>query len=211
MARAVMERSEGLGVAEVTDFEALPGNGLSARFAGPEGGQLLTGGSYKFISSKTAVPEDMAAKAEALASEGKTPLLFTLDGKLAGIIAVADTIKEDSAQAIKELQGMGIEVVMLTGDNERTAAAIGKQAGVDRVIAGVLPNGKASVIEELKAEGSAAMVGDGINDAPALTVADTGIAIGAALLYATYTRICSGPSSTTRSAYRSRSAFTAWQ
>jgi len=181
LAKAVMERAAGLDVAEVTGFEALPGNGLSARLAGPEGGAgaALAGGSFKFISSKTVVPAALAVKAEELASEGKTPLLFTRDGKLAGIIAVADTIKDDSAQAIKELQGMGIEVVMLTGDNERTAAAIGKQAGVDRVIAGVLPNGKASVIEELKAEGSAAMVGDGINDAPALTVADTGIAIGA--------------------------------
>ncbi len=181
LAKAVMERAAGLDYAEVTDFEALPGNGLSARLTGHEegAGAMLAGGSFKFISSKTSVPAVLAAKAEGLASEGKTPLLFTKDGKLAGIIAVADTIKDDSAQAITELQGMGIEVVMLTGDNERTAAAIGKQAGVDRVIAGVLPNGKAAVIEELKAGGSVAMVGDGINDAPALTVADTGVAIGA--------------------------------
>ncbi|MBQ9890166.1 MAG: heavy metal translocating P-type ATPase [Firmicutes bacterium] len=169
----------GAGIAaqipEVTDFTALPGNGLTARLADT----VLVGGSYKYIASQTEVPAQLRSKAETLASEGKTPLLFTADGKLAGIIAVADTIKEDSAQAIEELKGMGIKVVMLTGDNERTAKAIGGQAGVDEVIAGVLPDGKADVIKRLKEEGKVAMVGDGINDAPALTVADTGIAIGA--------------------------------
>lgn len=175
LAKAVMERAEGMAIEEVSEFTALPGNGLSARLGGSE----ISGGSFKFISQKTAVPAAIAQRAESLAAEGKTPLLFARDGELAGLIAVADTIKDDSAQAIKELQGMGIEVVMLTGDNERTAAAIGRQAGVDRVIAGVLPNGKADVIEGLKKQGSVAMVGDGINDAPALTVADTGVAIGA--------------------------------
>ncbi len=162
-------------IPEVTDFSALPGNGLTARLAGA----VLVGGSFKYIASQTEVPAQLRIKAETLASEGKTPLLFTADGKLAGIIAVADTIKEDSAQAIEELKGMGIKVVMLTGDNERTAKAIGGQAGVDEVIAGVLPDGKADAIKRLKEEGKVAMVGDGINDAPALTVADTGIAIGA--------------------------------
>ena len=185
LARAVMEKaSEVFGstaasgsIPEVTDFEALPGNGLTAVLSAS--GSVLVGGSYKFIASKVRMPEDAAAKAEELASEGKTPLLFAADGELAGIIAVADTIKDDSAQAIEELKGMGIKVVMLTGDNERTARAIGTQAGVDEVIAGVLPDGKADVITRLKEEGKVAMVGDGINDAPALTVADTGIAIGA--------------------------------
>ena len=162
-------------IPEVSDFTALPGNGLSAKLQGTE----LLGGSLAFISSKAAVSEDASDKAKTLASLGKTPLLFAEGGKLLGIIAVADTIKEDSAQAIKELKGMGIRTVMLTGDNERTAKAIGDQAGVDEVIAGVLPDGKADVIKRLKAEGKTAMVGDGINDAPALTVADTGIAIGA--------------------------------
>ena len=175
LAKAVMERAGGMALDEVSEFTALPGNGLSAKLAGSE----ITGGSFKFISQKTAVPAAIAQRAESLAAEGKTPLLFARDGELAGLIAVADTIKDDSSQAIKELQGMGIEVVMLTGDNERTAAAIGRQAGVDMVIAGVLPNGKADVIEGLKKQGSVAMVGDGINDAPALTVADTGVAIGA--------------------------------
>lgn len=137
------------------------------------------GGSFKFISSQTEVSDNMKRKAEQLAEEGKTPLLFTSDGRLAGIIAVADVIKADSPQAIKELQNMGIRVVMLTGDNERTAKTIGKQAGVDEVIAGVLPDGKESVIRSLKENGKVAMVGDGINDAPALTRADIGIAIGA--------------------------------
>ena len=162
-------------IPEVSDFTALPGNGLSAKLQGTE----LLGGSLAFISSKAAVSQDSSDKAKTLASLGKTPLLFAEGGKLLGIIAVADTIKEDSAQAIKELKGMGIRTVMLTGDNERTAKAIGDQAGVDEVIAGVLPDGKADVIKRLKAEGKTAMVGDGINDAPALTVADTGIAIGA--------------------------------
>ena len=175
LARAVSARAEGMDIPAVEGFEALPGNGLRAVLDGKE----LTGGSLKYISSTTAVPADLKAGAEQLAAEGKTPLLFTFGGRLAGIIAVADTIKEDSAQAIEELKGMGIKVVMLTGDNERTAKAIGSQAGVDEVIAGVLPDGKADVIKRLKEEGKVAMVGDGINDAPALTVADTGIAIGA--------------------------------
>ena len=139
----------------------------------------LIGGSMKFISSQVSVPAALSQKAEKLAEEGKTPLLFARNGKLAGIIAVADVIKEDSPQAVKELQNMGIRVVMLTGDNERTARAIGAQAGVDDVIAGVLPDGKESVIRSLKEQGKVAMVGDGINDAPALTRADIGIAIGA--------------------------------
>ena len=171
LARAVSARAEGMDIPAVEGFEALPGNGLRAILDGKE----LTGGSLKYISSTAAVPADLKAGAEQLAAEGKTPLLFTFGG----IIAVADTIKEDSAQAIEELKGMGIKVVMLTGDNERTAKAIGSQAGVDEVIAGVLPDGKADVIKHLKEEGKVAMVGDGINDAPALTVADTGIAIGA--------------------------------
>ncbi len=175
LARAVSARAEGMDIPAVEGFEALPGNGLRAVLDGKE----LTGGSLKYISSTAAVPADLKAGAEQLAAEGKTPLLFTFGGRLAGIIAVADTIKEDSAQAIEELKGMGIKVVMLTGDNERTARAIGSQAGVDEVIAGVLPDGKADVIKHLKEEGKVAMVGDGINDAPALTVADTGIAIGA--------------------------------
>ena len=142
-------------------------------------GQRLTGGNLKFISGIAKIPEEIRTKAEALAEDGKTPLFFTRDGQLAGIIAVADVIKEDSPRAVKELQNMGIRVVMLTGDNERTARAIGRQAGVDEVIAGVLPEGKESVIRELKKKGKVAMVGDGINDAPALTRADMGIAIGA--------------------------------
>ena len=175
LARAVSARAEGMDISAVEGFEALPGNGLRAVLDGKE----LAGGSLKYISSTASVPADLKAGAEQLASEGKTPLLFTFGGRLAGIIAVADTIKEDSAQAIDELKGMGIKVVMLTGDNERTAKAIGSQAGVDEVIAGVLPDGKADVIKSLKEDGKVAMVGDGINDAPALTVADTGIAIGA--------------------------------
>lgn len=160
---------------EITDFKALPGNGLSAR----SDNGLLCGGNFNFISSQAKVPESVKAASERLAGEGKTPLFFSRDGKLTGIIAVADVIKEDSPQAVKELQNMGIHVVMLTGDNERTAKAIGKQAGVDEVIAGVLPDGKESVIRKLKKKGKVAMVGDGINDAPALTRADMGIAIGA--------------------------------
>ena len=160
---------------EVSDFHALPGNGLCAVL----NNETLIGGSMKFVSSQVTVPATLLQKAEKLAMEGKTPLLFARNQKLVGIIAVADVIKEDSPQAIRELQNMGIRVVMLTGDNERTARAIGKQAGVDDVIAGVLPDGKESVIRSLKEQGRVAMVGDGINDAPALTRADIGIAIGA--------------------------------
>ena len=177
LAKAILEEgaARGMRIAEVTDFAALPGNGLQAKLEG----KALLGGSLKFISGQISVPADMTAKAQALAEQGKTPLLFAYDGAFAGMIAVADTMKADSPQAIKELRNMGIQVVMLTGDNERTAKAIGAQAGVDQVIAGVLPDGKEAVIRELKAKGKVAMVGDGINDAPALTRADTGIAIGA--------------------------------
>ena len=175
LAKAVSAAAEGLVIPEVADFTALPGNGLTAKLGDSE----LLGGNFKFISSRCSVPASFRSRAEALSSDGKTPLFFSGDGKLAGIIAVADTIKEDSAQAISEMRGMGIRVVMLTGDNERTARAIGNQAGVDDVIAGVLPEGKADAVRSLKEEGKVAMVGDGINDAPALTVADTGIAIGA--------------------------------
>ena len=160
---------------EVEDFQAVPGNGLTGRM----GEDALAGGNLKFIGDKAAVTEEMKQNAERLSEDGKTPLFFSRNGELAGIIAVADVIKEDSPQAIKELQNMGIHVVMLTGDNERTAKAIGRQAGVDEVIAGVLPDGKESVIRSLKRKGKVAMVGDGINDAPALTRADIGIAIGA--------------------------------
>lgn len=175
LAKAVAVRAAGMPLDEVKDFEALPGNGLQATLRGKK----LAGGSLKYISSFVSIPTEYVAKAEALAQEGKTPLLFAFDGELAGIIAVADTIKADSAEAIRELKGMGIKTVMLTGDNERTANAIGVLAGVDEVIAGVLPEGKADVIRRLKDKGKVAMVGDGINDAPALTIADTGIAIGA--------------------------------
>ena len=160
---------------KISDFQALPGNGLRAAL----NSEVLTGGNMKFISNETSVSPELMKQAEKLAGEGKTPLLFAKGGKLLGMIAVADVIKEDSPQAIKELQNMGIRVVMLTGDNERTAKAIGAQAGVDDVIAGVLPDGKESVIRSLKEQGKVAMVGDGINDAPALTRADIGIAIGA--------------------------------
>ena len=177
LARAVMLRAEEdkLSVSEVSDFRALPGNGLTATLNDEE----LLGGSLSFISTKADVPQALRDKAEALAEEGKTPLLFARDGKLAGVIAVADVIKEDSPAAIAALRNMGIHVVMLTGDNEKTARAIGRQAGVDEVIAGVLPEGKESVIRSLQKQGKVAMVGDGINDAPALTRADIGIAIGA--------------------------------
>ena len=177
LARAIVEAAQAkkLTGQEVTDFEALAGHGLTGCLQG----HLLYGGSEKFISGRTEIPETIRAKARDLAVQGKTPLFFESDGKLTGIIAVADVIKDDSAQAVREMQNMGIEVVMLTGDNERTAKAIGSQAGVDRVIAGVLPEGKESVIRELQKRGRVAMVGDGINDAPALTRADTGIAIGA--------------------------------
>ena len=177
LAKAILGHAKSLHLTapEVTDFHALPGNGLSAVLDN----ETLIGGSMKFISSQVSVPAALSQKAEKLAEEGKTPLLFARNGKLVGIIAVADVIKEDSPQAVKELQNMGIRVVMLTGDNERTARAIGAQAGVDDVIAGVLPDGKESVIRSLKEQGKVAMVGDGINDAPALTRADIGIAIGA--------------------------------
>ena len=177
LAKAVLKKAEErkLHAYEISDFQALPGNGLS----GIMNSQTLMGGSMKFISSRVSVPDSLKQQAEHLAEQGKTPLLFASDNKLAGIIAVADVIKEDSPQAVKEFQNMGIRVVMLTGDNEKTARAIGKQAGVDEVIAGVLPDGKESVIRSLKEQGKVAMVGDGINDAPALTRADIGIAIGA--------------------------------
>lgn len=177
LARAIMEEAKERRQMpqEVSDFQALPGNGLTARFEG----SLLYGGNYSFISKKAPVPDSVRRQAEALAENGKTPLFFAKDQSLLGIIAVADVIKEDSPQAVRELQNMGIRVVMLTGDNQRTANAIGAQAGVDEVIAGVLPDGKESVIRALKEQGKVAMVGDGINDAPALTRADIGIAIGA--------------------------------
>lgn len=177
LARAILEnaKEENAGIEEVTGFQALPGNGLTAILDD----LTLYGGNYTFISSKVSVDEDIQKKTERLAEAGKTPLFFGNEDRLLGVIAVADVIKEDSPQAIKELQNMGIHVVMLTGDNERTAKAIGQQAGVDEVIAGVLPEGKEQVIRKLKEKGKVAMVGDGINDAPALTRADMGIAIGA--------------------------------
>ena len=177
LARAILEnaKEENADIEEVTGFQALPGNGLTARLDG----HTLYGGNHTFISSKVSVDGDIQKKAEKLAESGKTPLFFGNEDRLLGVIAVADVIKEDSPQAIKELQNMGIHVVMLTGDNERTAKAIGEQAGVDEVIAGVLPEGKEQVIRKLKEKGKVAMVGDGINDAPALTRADMGIAIGA--------------------------------
>lgn len=181
LARAILAKAEETGAVRemdaeaLEDFRAVPGNGLSGNLKGAQ----LCGGNLKFIAEKADVPAQIRQKAEALAEEGKTPLFFSRDGQLIGIIAVADVIKEDSPQAVKELQNMGIRVVMLTGDNERTARAIGAQAGVDEVIAGVLPDGKESVIRSLKKQGKVAMVGDGINDAPALTRADMGIAIGA--------------------------------
>ena len=177
LAKAILQKAaeDGITAGEVSDFSALPGNGLRAVLDG----EALIGGSLAFISSQTEVPEDLKAQSEQLAEQGKTPLLFMKSGRLAGIIAVADVIKGDSPQAVRELQNMGIHVVMLTGDNERTAKAIGQQAGVDEVIAGVLPDGKESVIRSLKQKGKVAMVGDGINDAPALMRADIGIAIGA--------------------------------
>ena len=177
LARAVMEYAgeKKTETREVSDFQALPGNGLSAKL----NGHALTGGSLKFIGSRTRISDEIKLKAQNLSDEGKTPLLFMEEDKLVGIIAVADTIKEDSRQAIAQLRAMGIRTIMLTGDNERTAKAIGRQAGVDHVIAGVLPDGKESVIRSLQQKGKVAMVGDGINDAPALTRADIGIAIGA--------------------------------
>ncbi|MCR5663410.1 MAG: cadmium-translocating P-type ATPase [Oscillospiraceae bacterium] len=175
LAGAVTAEAEGMTLAEVSDFEALPGHGLRARLDGKE----LLGGSLKYLSSRGLVDESASERANALAEEGKTPLLFACGGELVGIVAVADPIKADSAQAIRELRSMGVQTVMLTGDNERTAGAISRQAGVDQVIAGVLPEGKADVIRALKKLGKVTMVGDGINDAPALTVADNGVAIGA--------------------------------
>lgn len=177
LAKAVLlyAKEQQIDAPEATDFQALPGNGLS----GTLDGASLAGGSFSYISGHTTVSAQEQASFERLASEGKTPLCFMKNDRLAGMIAVADVIKEDSPQAVKELQNMGIRVVMLTGDNERTARAIGAQAGVDEVIAGVLPDGKESVIRSLKEQGKVAMVGDGINDAPALTRADIGIAIGA--------------------------------
>ena len=177
LAKAVIEKAENdkAKFSEVSDFKALPGNGL----IGVMDGKTIIGGNYKFISERAKVSEEMKDKSEKLSEEGKTPLFFAREGKCVGIIAVADVIKEDAARAVSELKNMGIHVVMLTGDNERTAKAIGKQAGVDEVIAGVLPDGKEAVVRKLKEKGKTAMVGDGINDAPALTRADIGIAIGA--------------------------------
>ena len=175
LAKAVLAYAETIACPDVTDFTALPGNGLSAKLDGME----IFGGNASFIATKVEVPEALQNDAAALSAQGKTPLFFGGAGRLMGVIAVADTIKEDSPRAIQELQNMGIRVVMLTGDNQRTADAIGRQAGVDEVIAGVLPDGKEAVIRRLQESGKVAMVGDGINDAPALTRADTGIAIGA--------------------------------
>lgn len=177
LAKAVLADAEAKAITppEVTDFAALPGNGLAAKLDGMD----IYAGNAAFIQTRLTLPAALAQQAEKLASEGKTPLFFGGAGRLLGVIAVADTIKEDSPEAIRQLQNMGIRVVMLTGDNQRTADAIGRQAGVDEVIAGVLPDGKEAVIRQLQASGKVAMVGDGINDAPALTRADTGIAIGA--------------------------------
>ena len=177
LAKAVLADAEAKAITppEVTDFAALPGNGLAAKLNGMD----IYAGNAAFIQTKLTLPAALAQQAEKLAAEGKTPLFFGGAGRLLGVIAVADTIKEDSPEAIRQLQNMGIRVVMLTGDNQRTADAIGRQAGVDEVIAGVLPDGKEAVIRQLQASGKVAMVGDGINDAPALTRADTGIAIGA--------------------------------
>lgn len=176
LAKAILEHARNLGLAPnaVTDFEALPGNGLKAKL----GGDSLLGGNLKFIKTQTEVPRELETAAQAFAENGKTPLFFARNGKLLGVIAVADVIKADSPGAIQALKQMGIRVVMLTGDNERTAAAIGKQAGVSEVVAGVLPNGKEEVVRKLKEEGAVMMVGDGINDAPALMRADSGVAIG---------------------------------
>lgn len=177
LAKAIMQKGEQDGVLaeSAEDFEIMPGNGLTAKI----GGKTVIGGSEKFIDEKTKLPSELRIKCESLAEQGKTPLLFARDDEVVGIIAVADTIKSESGRAIAELKKMGIKVIMLTGDNKRTANAIGKQAGVDEVIAGVLPDGKEAVIRKLRRGGSVAMVGDGINDAPALTRADVGIAIGA--------------------------------
>ena len=175
LARAIVAYCAGTDAPEVTDFRALPGNGVTARL----GSSILWGGSAAFMAGRVSLPPSIRSQAEALAAQGKTPLLFSRDETLLGLIAVADTIKPDSPQAVQQLRNMGIRVVMLTGDNERTARAIGKQAGVDEVIAGVRPEGKEAALRQLGRQGRVAMVGDGINDAPALTRADTGIAIGA--------------------------------
>ena len=177
LAKAILEyaKEQNVSAEEVADFQALPGNGLTARLDG----KALCGGNDTFIGTTAPVSPEMKAQAAKLAEAGKTPLWFSYDGRLLGVVAVADVIKEDSPQAVRELQNMGIRVVMITGDNERTAKAIGAQAGVDQVIAGVLPDGKEREIRKLKTEGKVAMVGDGINDAPALTRADIGVAIGA--------------------------------
>ena len=177
LARAILDRGAEAGFAaeDVSNFQALPGNGLTATWQG----HVLRGGNRSFMEKSGATLGTLAEKADALAGEGKTPLYFSRDGVLLGVIAVADVMKDDSAQAIREMQAMGIHVVMLTGDNQRTAAAIGRQAGVDEVVAGVLPDGKEQVIRQLQQRGQVAMVGDGINDAPALTRADIGVAIGA--------------------------------
>ena len=177
LAKAIMKKAgeAGITAGDVSDFQALPGNGLTGKRAG----KALSGGNFAFISSAAIVPEDVKARAEALSEAGKTPLYFAEDNRLLGVIAVADVIREDSPQAVRALRDMGVRVVMLTGDNERTARAIGAQAGVDEVIAGVRPEGKESVIRKLKEQGKVAMVGDGVNDAPALTRADIGMAIGA--------------------------------
>ena len=177
LARAIVREAEkrGLSADEVTDFKALPGNGLAAT----RKGLSVIGGSVKFISTQTHPEVAVLSEAEALADKGSTPLLFTENGRMLGIIAVADAVKEESADAVRELKSMGIEVVMLTGDNLRTAQAVGREAGIDKVVAGVLPDGKEAVVTRLKSIGKVAMVGDGINDAPALTSADIGVAIGA--------------------------------
>jgi len=177
LAKAIVleAKKQQISAMEVDEFKALPGNGLTAKL----GDVTLSGGNLAFAGKQAAIPASVQAQADILASEGKTPLYFLKGSKLAGLIAVADAIKEDSPEAVRQLQGMGIHVVMLTGDNERTAKAVGKLAGVNEVIAGVLPDGKEAVIRRLKRKGKVAMVGDGINDAPALTRADIGIAIGA--------------------------------
>lgn len=177
LARAILQKAgeQGISAEEVSDFKALPGNGLRAML----GSREISGGNFSFIRSTVSVSEETAAKADALSEAGKTPLFFASDGRLAGVIAVADIIKEDSPRAIRELKELGMKVVMLTGDNERTARAIGKEAGVDEVIAGVLPDGKEAQIRAMQESGKTIMVGDGINDAPALTRADIGVAIGA--------------------------------
>ena len=175
LAKAILEKAGDLPLPQVTEFEALPGNGLRAGYDG----SVLQGGSYRYMAAQCEIPQAMEQAVQSMAQQGKTPLLFARDGKLLGAFGVADAIKADSAQAVRELKGMGVKTVLLTGDNERTAKAIGAQAGVDDVIAGVLPDGKAAVIGRLKRQGKTVMVGDGVNDAPALTAADVGVAIGA--------------------------------